>query len=117
MVVYENYIYLTICEVSFNSFKTTRFSTYLNYCKSIKQSINSNDLTKKEMFDINEIFDNLDKIYSLSYNDIGKYILNFFSYYFSLYISFISLYMYMLILRNSYLFIHFTGTSNPAANN
>lgn len=79
MVVYENYIYLTICEVSFNSFKTTRFSTYLNYCKSIKQSINSNDLTKKEMFDINEIFDNLDKIYSLSYNDIGKYILNFFS--------------------------------------
>ena len=77
-IKYDNFVYMTICETSFDLFKKTHFLTYRNYCQTLKLSIRDGKLSKKEMGDINHIADVLDKIYTMDRKSTGMYISDFF---------------------------------------
>lgn len=78
MSKYDNYIYLTICEVSFEYFQKTNFSTYTNYCISFKSSLLDGKLSSYEKKCIIHVSEMLDKIYGMNISETGRYINEFF---------------------------------------
>ena len=79
MSKYDNYIYLTICEVSLESYKDTNFSTYVEYCKQMSKSLMDGDISKRDRRDIEKVVNILDKVFSLSPEDTGGVIADYFS--------------------------------------
>jgi len=75
---YENYIFLTICEVSLDLFRKTDFQTYSNYCRTMNMSLKDGKLSKREKSDFIEISNMVDKIYSLGYDLCAQYIVAYF---------------------------------------
>jgi len=78
MSKYDNYIYLTICEVSFESFEKTNFATYTNYCRTFKSSLLDGNLSSYEKKCIIQVSDMLDKIYGMNIDMTSYYINEFF---------------------------------------
>jgi hypothetical protein len=76
---YKNYIFLSICEVSYSNFTKTNYSTYLNYCKTIFLNLNSGTVNRKDMEDIGNIFNMLSQVYSLDKETSAKFIFEFYS--------------------------------------
>lgn len=74
MKKFNNYVFLTICEETFKLFKTTYFSTYRNYCKTLYLSLESNNLTAREKSNIVHLFDSLNLIYGLTDSESLFYI-------------------------------------------
>jgi hypothetical protein len=74
----ENFIYLSICEVSLNMVKPTQYTTYSYYCKGMCMSLIDGNLSYREKNDILVIANYLESIYGLNNVDIGKYILDYF---------------------------------------
>lgn len=79
MSKYENHIFLTICEASIELYKKSVFLTYVNYCRNMGSSLRSDLLTKNQNVDIIKIINVLDKIFTLSGEDTGKYIYDYFN--------------------------------------
>lgn len=75
---YVNYIYLTICETSLKLYAETKFKTYPEYCKSMARSIDYKQFSNIEVRHLMAITDILKVIYSLSKEDTGKYIKEYF---------------------------------------
>ena len=75
---YENYIYITICEVSLTLFKKTHYLSYKNYCKNMSKSLIGNDLSINEKSDLFIISEVIELIFSLPKEKISEYITNFF---------------------------------------
>lgn len=75
---YRNYIYLAICEVSFEYFKKTKYSTYTNFCKGIRTSIEEDNLSTPEMKCLVKISEMLEKIYGMDEEMAGRYISDYF---------------------------------------
>lgn len=78
MSKFNNYVYLTICEVSYELFKKTFFSTYINYCKKFNLSLEDGKLGTREKSDLIEMFDVLHLIYGFKDDESLKYIQTFF---------------------------------------
>ncbi len=78
MTKLDNYIYLTICEISMDLYSKTKFSTYTNYCRTMSKSIETADLDKREMSDMMKIVYMLGLIYGLDTNTSVDYIRNYF---------------------------------------
>ena len=78
MTKFDNYVYLTICEVSLELFQKSRFSTYLNYCRTINLSLKSGLLDLTEKSHIVKISENLSLIYGFDDMTAGKYIADYF---------------------------------------
>lgn len=76
----DNYIYLSIAEVTYECFLKTKFMTYTGYCHTLLHSIKSGNFSNKERGDLMKIITYLEKIYGLEKNEINNYILNFFEY-------------------------------------
>ena len=74
----NNYIFLTIAEVTFDTFKNTEFSTYSNYCRNMGMCIRSNNLSTKQRMCVNVIFDTLQLIYAFDDKTIGRYVAAYF---------------------------------------
>jgi hypothetical protein len=74
----KNFIYLNICEVSLELFNTRFYSTYLAYCNGMRLSINNNNLTKKNRYDLMIISKYLETIYSFNEIEIGEFIVSYF---------------------------------------
>ena len=74
----DNYIFYSICEKLYESFKTTKFITFTNFCESLRVSIEFNQLGKKELIFMYEIDNYLRLIYNLSENETNTYISDFF---------------------------------------
>jgi hypothetical protein len=74
----DNYILLTICEVSLKQFKKSHYMTFVNYCVGMGHAIKSGNLGTKEKSDLTEIMSTLDKIYGLSNEEAGVYIADYF---------------------------------------
>ena len=77
-IKYDNFVYLTICEASFDLFKESNCMTYQNYCNLFKFSIQDGKLSKKEMSDIAFIIKFVDKVFSMDYETTAMYVKNFF---------------------------------------
>tara|TARA_R110000782_G_scaffold21110_1_gene56879 strand:- start:301 stop:621 length:321 start_codon:yes stop_codon:yes gene_type:complete len=79
MSKYSNHIYLIICEESLKHFKKSKFLTYRNYVKNIGDAFNNDSLTRQHSKDITNIIDVLDKIFTMSSEDTGNYIFDYFN--------------------------------------
>lgn len=75
---YENYIFLTICEVSLELLQESLFSTYHNYCDNMNISLKTGTLTKKQNSELMFIANSLNKIYGLNAKETGEYIADYF---------------------------------------
>jgi hypothetical protein len=78
MSKYDNFVYMTICEVTLVSYKDTGFSTHSNYCRDVAFNIKANTLSNKQKSHIALILKTLDKIYSMNPEDVGIYVANYF---------------------------------------
>jgi hypothetical protein len=78
MTKFDNYVYLTICEVSLELFHKTRFSTYVNYCRTLNLSLKSGVLDRSETSDIIKISETLTLIYGFDDVTAAKYISEYF---------------------------------------
>lgn len=74
----DNYIFLTICEVSLKQFKKSRYTTFVNYCVGMGHAIKSANLGRTEHVALIEIGITLEKIYGLSDEEAGVYIADYF---------------------------------------
>jgi hypothetical protein len=78
MSKFENYIFLTICEKSYELFKTTKYMTYVAYCNIFKVCFKLGKLSYVESSHISEIINFIKKIYDLEIDDALKYTKDFF---------------------------------------
>ena len=74
----KNFVYLSICEVSLELFKTSLYTTYLSYCKGMNLNISNNNLTNKNKRDLAMIYKYLEFIYGFDDNEIGGFIASYF---------------------------------------
>lgn len=74
---YENYIYLTICEVSIKLFEESEYSDYNDYCESLKLRMKDNTLLRKQSSNIMSIVNHLYTIYALNREESIEYIIKF----------------------------------------
>jgi hypothetical protein len=79
MSKFDNRIYLTICEVSLECFKRSKFISYVNYCYDMGLSLKTNTVNKSQTRNLEEIIEMLDKIYSMDAEMTGNYLLNYFT--------------------------------------
>lgn len=79
MSKFDNRVYLTICEVSMDCFKKSKFLNYFNYCSNMGLSLKTNTVGKSQTKDLNEIIDMLDLIYSMDTTTTGKYLFDYFT--------------------------------------
>ena len=75
----NNRIYTTICEVSLERFKKSKFLTYVAYCRDMGISLNDNSLSKQQKTDLIYVIEMLEKVYSLDLEKIGKYMKDYFN--------------------------------------
>jgi hypothetical protein len=75
----DNRIYTTICEVSLERFKKSKFLTYVGYCRDMGVSMNDNSLSRQQKTDLILVIEMLQKIYSLDFESIGKYMKDYFN--------------------------------------
>jgi hypothetical protein len=78
MIKFDNYIFLTICEKSYENFKKTKFMTYSAYCSNFKNCFLLQKFSKSEASDFNSIILYIKRIYDLSDEESFKYVKNFF---------------------------------------
>lgn len=74
---FDNYVYMSICEITLELFKKTNYITYKAYCNSIKDGLNKN-IEFSSYGDIVAICKRIDEIYSLDWELSGLYISNYF---------------------------------------
>lgn len=79
MTKFDNYVYLTICEISLDLFHKTKFATYVNYCRTMSKSLETPPLDKREMSDMMKIVLELGLIYNFDIDTAVKYIKDYFS--------------------------------------
>lgn len=79
MSKFDNRIYLTICEVSMECFKKSKFINYVNYCYDMGLALKTNTVNKSQTRNLEEIIDMLDIIYSMDAATTGKYLFDYFT--------------------------------------
>ena len=75
---YDNYVFLYICEISLQSFKKSKFNSYLNYCANVAINLDSCDLSKQQMIFIDDVIKYLDRVFSMSDKMVVEYIIKYF---------------------------------------
>lgn len=79
MSKFDNRIYLTICEVSMECFKKSKFINYYNYCRLMGMALKSDDVSGKQSSDLIKIIETLDIIYTMDIETTKKYIFDYFN--------------------------------------
>lgn len=77
--IFDNYVFLTICEITYETFKDSGFSTHANYCRTLGSSLNDNVLLKKEKRTILAIMDELEALFSMTHEESSMYIVRYFN--------------------------------------
>jgi len=75
----NNYIYLTICEVSMKEMKKTNYSSFISFCNGMSYSLTHDSLYFREKTTIINITNMLDIIYSMDDMLTANYIVGFFN--------------------------------------
>lgn len=79
MQKFNNYVFLSLCEITYKLYKKSHYMTYVNYCKTFNVSIKTNNLDKKETEHLIKIFDYIGKIYGFSDAESFDYLVKFFN--------------------------------------
>jgi len=80
LIKYEKYIYLTICESLFNSFKNGYFNTFPPFCRNLFHSLldsKTKTISINDSITISDVIDKLKLIYFLNDETSIKYLRNF----------------------------------------
>ena len=75
---YDNFIYMTICEVTLKLYKQTGFSSHASYCRYIGVSLNDKKIINMVKNHVSTISDVLDNVFAIDAETSGIYIANFF---------------------------------------
>lgn len=78
--IYDNYVYLTICEATLEMYKITKFPTHFGYCRTIKLCLMDERIPQEENYKrISLVIKKLDKIFSMDPKTMGEYIMDYFT--------------------------------------
>lgn len=77
MNIYNNLVYLTICEAAYQRFKASNFLTFSSYCRNLSTSLALKNISYKEHQDLFHIINETDKVFCMSKEETNKYILDF----------------------------------------
>lgn len=82
--IYDNYVYMTICEVTLHMYKQSNFSTHLGFCRVFKSSLvdykrDVSKLNYGEYIKIYEIIKVLEIVFSMDTETMGGYIMDYFN--------------------------------------
>lgn len=76
---FDNFVMLTICEVSFKRFIESNYTSFPNYCIGLGYAIRGGNPSSRERVDLSEIAIMLEKIYGFAFEESGRYITLFFN--------------------------------------
>lgn len=76
---FDNFVMLTICEVSFKQFKKSNYTSFPNYCFGLGYAIRGGNPSSRERVDLSEVAIMLEKIYGFTFDESGQYIALFFN--------------------------------------
>jgi len=74
----DNHIYLIICEITYEQFKSSKSINYINHCNIIKSALISQDLGKNQARQISSLLTILTKTLGIDVQSAGVYIANFY---------------------------------------
>ena len=79
MTKLDNHIFLIICEVALEQYRTSKFLTFINYCRHMAGSLRRGDLSGDQIADFCVIVERLDLIFTMTPEKTGQYISAFFN--------------------------------------
>jgi hypothetical protein len=77
MEVYQNYIYLFICECLLEQFEKSNAVTFSNYCNLLLYSIRDKKFSSVELMNMKNLIDRLVMVFALNDVEINYYINTF----------------------------------------
>lgn len=82
--IYDNYVYMAICETTLFMYKQSNFSTHSGYCRTFKSSLNDmkgdiSNLSLGNYIKIIEIISVLETVFSMDSKTMGEYIMDYFN--------------------------------------
>lgn len=82
--IYDNYVYMAICETTLHMHKKSNFPTHLGYCKTFKFSLfemkgDVSNLKYSDYISIFEIISVLETVFSMDSKTMGGYIMDYFN--------------------------------------
>lgn len=78
MSKFDNHVYMTICESSYELFEKTRFGTYQNFCWTIKNEIRTSTLTKTSEQRLCYVSMVIEKLFAFDPPTGMQYVIDFF---------------------------------------
>lgn len=75
---FDNYVYLSVCEFTIETFKKSSYRTFSMYCKQLYHSINDNSFNRFETETMVYITDKLRLVYGLNDAEILYYLTSFY---------------------------------------
>jgi hypothetical protein len=78
MTKYNNFVYLTICEVTLKTYKRTGFSTHGSYCRWMGISLNDEKVSSLVKLHVSIISEVLKNIFAMDAKTSGVYIADYF---------------------------------------
>ena len=78
MTKYNNFIYLTICELTLKLYKQTGFSSHASYCRYVGTSLSDKKVVNMVKNHASIISDVLKNIFAIDAKDCGVYIADYF---------------------------------------
>lgn len=73
----DNFVFMSICEVTSKVYNQSLYTNYASYCKGLLRSLKSGKLSNTEKRHLVAVFDELETIYSLSYEEANDYIIRY----------------------------------------
>ena len=78
MSKFDNFVFMTICELTLETYKETQFSTHSNYCRNMALNIKDNTLAGKQINHMSLIYNILFDIFSMDSKEASDYIVRYF---------------------------------------
>lgn len=75
----ENYIFMSICETSFDFFGTTKFVTYTSFCKDFAFAMVDGKFSFSQRQLLTKLGSMLEKLYAMNNDEVGYYINAYFT--------------------------------------
>lgn len=75
----KNYIFIDITGIALKHFKRSKFLTFSSYCINYGLSIQDGQTPSGDRFMLTELYDYLKDVYCFSNEEVGDYLLEYFS--------------------------------------
>ena len=77
--IYDNYVYMAICEATLEMYKITKFPTHFGYCRTIKLCLMDERISVQDNYKkIKNVILALENLFSMDPKIMGEYIMDYF---------------------------------------